>query len=64
MLTCKHTGRSTVEVDRYGFFSGRCRYLEIRAADVRYVMLIFFGPICLDDFLFLFLPSSRKIKVK
>ncbi len=28
-----------VEVNRYGFFSSRCRYLEIRAADGRYMIL-------------------------
>ncbi len=31
-------------VSSRGFFSGRCRYLEIRAAD-------FFGPICVAEFL-------------
>ncbi len=42
-----------LEVDRNGFFSGRCRYLEIRAADGRYMMLI-----VLADFP----PSSHKCK--
>ncbi len=28
--------RKTIEVDRQGFFSGRCRYLQMRASDGRY----------------------------
>ncbi len=34
---------SEIEVDWYGFFSGRCRYLEIRADDGRYMMPILLG---------------------
>lgn len=30
----------TLVVDRYGFFNGRCGYLESRAADGRYIMVI------------------------
>ncbi len=55
--------RYVLKVDRYGFFSGRCRYLEIWAADDRYMM-----PIVLADmfcrFPFFFFSSSHKILVK
>ncbi len=51
-----------VEVDRYGFFSGRCRYLEIRAADGWYMMPIFLGRYVWPIF-FSFFFSSHKSQV-
>ncbi len=44
-----------LEVERYGFFSGR--YVEIRAADGRYMMADLFWPI---SFFFIKSNSSNK----
>ncbi len=43
-----------------GFFSGRCRYLEIRAADGRYMMPIFW-PDMFDRFFFLHLIKLSQV---
>ncbi len=56
--------RSYVEVEIYGVFSGRWRYLEIRAPDI---WCWFFWPICLADFLsffFFHLIKSQVIRSK
>ncbi len=47
-----------VEVDRYGFFSGRCRYLEIRAANGCYIMPIIWGRYVWPIFFFLFISLN------